>query len=343
MRRIHPSGAAPDRPPITVAILDDYFDTLHTLPCFARLAPFDVTVWNDHVDDVDVLAERLKDSEVLVLIRERTKIQAPLLARLPRLRLISQRSVYPHIDIDACTKRGVIVSSNQHTDTPSYAAAELTWALVLAAMRQLPAQVAALGRGTWQIGVGHTLRGKTLGIYGYGRIGKVVAGYGKAFGMNVCVWAREAARAEAREDGYEVARSKEAFFGDCDIISLHMRLVQATRGIVTAADLGRMKPTALLVNTSRAGLIAPGALVEALRAGRPGMAAVDVYEEEPMTDPSHPLLGMSNVVCTPHIGYVTHEEYDLQFTDIFDQILAYAAGTPIHVVNPEALAVAKTL
>jgi len=257
--------------------------------------------------------------------------------------LISQRSVYPHIDIDACTKRGVIVSSNQHTDTPSYAAAELTWALVLAAMRQLPAQVAALGRGTWQIGVGHTLRDKTLGIYGYGRIGKVVAGYGKAFGMNVCVWAREATRAEAREDGYEVARSKEAFFGDCDIISLHMRLVEATRGIVTAADLGRMKPTALLVNTSRAGLIAPGALVEALRAGRPGMAAVDVYEEEPMTDPSHPLLGMSNVVCTPHIGYVTHEEYDLQFTDIFDQILAYAAGTPIHVVNPEALAVAKTL
>jgi len=326
-----------------VAILDDYFDTLHTLPCFARLAPFDVTVWNDHVDDVDVLAERLKDSEVLVLIRERTKIQASLLARLPRLRLISQRSVYPHIDIDACAKRGVIVSSNQHTDTPSYAAAELTWALVLAAMRQLPAQVAALGRGTWQIGVGHTLRGKTLGIYGYGRIGKVVAGYGKAFGMNVCVWAREATRAEAREDGYEVARSKEAFFGDCDIISLHMRLVEATRGIVTAADLGRMKPTALLVNTSRAGLIAPGALVEALRAGRPGMAAVDVYEEEPMTDPSHLLLGMSNVVCTPHIGYVTHEEYDLQFTDIFDQILAYAAGTPIHVVNPEALAVAKTL
>jgi len=343
VRRIHPSGAAPDRPPITVAILDDYFDTLHTLPCFARLAAFDVTIWNDHAEDVDVLAERLKDSEVLVLIRERTKIQAPLLARLPRLRLISQRSVYPHIDIDACTKHGVIVSSNQHADTPSYAAAELTWALVLAAMRQLPAQVAALGRGAWQIGVGHTLRGKTLGIYGYGRIGKVVAGYGRAFGMNVCVWAREAARAQAREDGYDVPRSKEAFFGECDVISLHMRLVQATRGIVTAAVLGRMKPTALLVNTSRAGLIAPGVLVEALRAGRPGMAAVDVYEEEPLTDPTHPLLGMSNVVCTPHIGYVTHEEYDLQFSDIFDQILAYAAGTPIHVVNPAALTASRTL
>jgi D-3-phosphoglycerate dehydrogenase len=186
--------------------------------------------------------------------------------------------------------------------------------------------------------VGVTLRGKTLGIYGYGRIGAVVAGYGKAFGMRVCVWAREAARARAREDGYDVAPSKDAFFAECDVISLHMRLVEATRGIVTAADLARMKPTALLVNTSRAGLIAPGALVEALKAGRPGTAAVDVYEEEPLTDPSHPLLGRPNVVCTPHIGYVTRDEYDLQFSDIFDQILAYAAGSPIHVVNPASLA-----
>jgi D-3-phosphoglycerate dehydrogenase len=330
--------AASDHRPMTVSILDDYFDTLHTLPCFAKLAPFDVTIWNDHVEDVDVLAERLKDSEVLILIRERTNIQAPLLARLPRLRLISQRSVYPHIDIDACTQQGVIVSSNLHVDTPSFATAELTWGLVLAAMRQIPRQVEALKRGEWQTGVGATLRGKTLGIYGYGRIGKVVAGYGNAFGMKVCVWARETARARAREDGYAVAPSSEAFFGECDAISLHMRLVEATRGIVTAADLGRMKPTALLVNTSRAGLIAPGALVEALRAGRPGMAAVDVYEEEPLTDPSHPLLGMPNVVCTPHIGYVTRDEYDLQFSDIFDQVLAYAAGAPIHVVNPESLA-----
>jgi D-3-phosphoglycerate dehydrogenase len=335
MRRIQPSP--PRDHPLTVSILDDYFDTLHTLPCFSRLAPFDVTIWNDHVEDVAVLAERLKDSDVLVLIRERTKIQAPLLARLPRLRLISQRSVYPHIDLDACTQHGVIVSSNMHADTPSYATAELTWALLLAAMRQIPAQVASLRRGAWQSGVGATARGKTLGIYGYGRIGRVVAGYGKAFGMNVCVWAREAGRAGARADGYGVAGSKEAFFNECDVISLHMRLLDATRGIVTAADLGRMKPTALLVNTSRAGLIAPGALVAALRAGRPGMAAVDVYEEEPLTDPRHPLLGMPNVVCTPHIGYVTREEYDLQFSDIFDQILAYAAGTPIHVANPGSL------
>ena len=328
--------AARELRPITVSILDDYFDTLHTLPCFGKLAPFDVTVWNDHVENVDVLGERLKDSEVLVLIRERTKIQAPLLARLPRLRLISQRSVYPHIDIDACTQQRVIVSSNLHADTPSYATAELTWALVLAAMRQIPAQVSALARGTWQTGVGTTLRGKTLGIYGYGRIGNVVAGYGRAFGMNVSVWAREASRARAREHGYDVAESKAAFFAECDVISLHMRLIEATRGIVNAEDLGRMKPTALLVNTSRAGLIAPGALVEALRAGRPGTAAVDVYEEEPLTDPSHPLLALPNVICTPHIGYVTREEYDLQFSDIFDQILAYAAGAPIHVVNPGA-------
>ena len=324
-----------------VSILDDYFDTLRTLDCFGKLDGHDVTIWNDHVQDVDALAERLRDTEVLVLIRERTEVRAPLLQRLPRLRLISQRSVYPHIDVDECTRLGVIVSSSQHPDTPSYAAAELTWGLVLAAARQIPQQMAALKAGRWQIGVGSSLRDKTLGVYGYGRIGKVVAGYAKAFGMNVCVWAREAARERAREDGYAVARSKEAFFDECDVISLHMRLVDATRGIVTAADLGRMKPTALLVNTSRAGLIAPGALVEALRAGRPGMAAVDVYEQEPMTDPSDPLLGLPNVVCTPHIGYVTRDEYDLQFADIFDQILAYAVGTPINVVNPASLAVAS--
>ena len=323
-----------------ISILDDYHDTLRTLACFDKLAGHDVTIWNDHVQDVDALTERLHDTEVLVLIRERTKIRAPLLERLPKLRLISQRSVYPHIDIDACTRLGVIVSSSQHPGTPSYATAELTWGLVLAAMRQIPQQMTALKEGKWQIGVGSTLRGKTLGIFGYGRIGSVVAGYGKAFGMNVSVWAREATLAQARADGYATARSKEAFFEDCDVISLHMRLVEATRGIVTAADLARMKPTALLVNTSRAPLIAPDALVNALRAGRPGMAAVDVYEDEPMRDTSHPLLTMDNVVCTPHIGYVSREEYEVQFTDIFDQITAYAAGTPINVVNPDVLQLA---
>jgi D-3-phosphoglycerate dehydrogenase / 2-oxoglutarate reductase len=320
-----------------ISILDDYHDTLRSLRCFTKLAGHDVTIWNDHVQDTNALAERLKDTEVLVLIRERTKIRAPLLERLPNLRLISQRSVYPHIDIDACTRLGVIVSSNQHPGSPSYATAELTWGLVLAAMRQIPQQMSALRAGKWQIGVGSTLRGKTLGIYGYGRIGSVVAGYARAFGMNVSVWAREASLARARAEGYAAARSKAAFFEQCDIISLHMRLVEATRGIVTAADLARMKPTALLVNTSRAPLIEPGALVHALRAGRPGMAAVDVYEEEPVLDSAHPLLLMENVVCTPHIGYVSRDEYEIQFADIFDQITAYATGAPMNVVNPEVL------
>lgn len=321
-----------------ISILDDYFDTLRTLPCFAKLKPFEVTVWTDHAADIETLATRLHDTEVLVLFRERTTIGAELLARLPRLRLISQRSVYPHIDIEACTRQGIIVSSNLHADTPSYAAAELTWGLVLAAARRIPQQMAALKAGTWQVGVGDTLRGKTLGIYGYGRIGAVVAGYGRAFGMQVCVWAREASLERARVDGYRFASSKDGFFEECDVISLHMRLVPATRHIVRAEDLARMKPSSMLVNTSRAPLIAPGALEAALRAGRPAMAAVDVFEEEPVLGASHPLLALPNVVATPHIGYVTRDEYELQFSDIFDQITAYAAGAPIHVVNPHVLA-----
>jgi D-3-phosphoglycerate dehydrogenase / 2-oxoglutarate reductase len=320
-----------------ISILDDYFDTLRTLPCFRKLDGHEVTIWNDHVQDVDQLAERLRDAEVLVLFRERTQIRAPLLERLPKLKLISQRSVYPHIDVDACTRLGIILSSSQHAGTPSYAAAELTWGLILDSLRLIPQHVAALKAGQWQIGIGSTLRGKTFGIYGYGRIGAVVAGYARAFGMNVVVWARPETLAKARADGYAAAASKAAFFADCDIISLHMRLVPATRHIVAAADLARMKPTALLVNTSRAPLIEPGALVNALRAGRPGMAAVDVYEEEPLLDTNHPLLNMDNVVATPHLGYVTRDEYELQFTDIFDQIVAYAAGTPVNVINPEVL------
>lgn len=322
-----------------ISILDDYHDTLRTLPCFNKLAGHEVTVWNDHTQDVDTLASRLRDTEVLVLIRERTRIDAALLDRLNNLKLISQRSVYPHIDIDACTRRGVIVSSSLHPGTPSWATAELTWGLILAAMRQIPHQMAALRSGKWQIGVGNTLRGKVFGIYGYGRIGSAVAGYGKAFGMKIVVWAREASLSKARADGCFAAASKAAFFEECDIVSLHMRLVAATRGIVTARDLARMKPTSLIVNTSRAPLIEPGALVAALRNGHPGMAAVDVYEEEPLLDTNNPLLGMDNVVCTPHIGYVTREEYETQFAEIFDQIIAYGDGKPINVVNPEVLSV----
>ena len=322
---------------MNISILDDYFDTVRTLDCFRKLDAHHVRIWNDHVQDTDVLAQRLQDTDALVLIRERTQIRAPLIERLDRLGLISQRSVYPHIDVDACTRRGIVVSSSQHPGTPSYAAAELTWGLIIAATRRIPQQMAALKAGKWQTGVGAGLRGKTLGIYGYGRIGAVVAGYGRAFGMNVVVWAREATLARARADGYATAISREAFFEDCDVISLHMRLVEATRGIVTARDLARMKPTALLVNTSRAPLIESGALARALVEGRPGMAAVDVYEEEPLVDPGHPLLQLDNVVCTPHLGYVTTDEYEIQFSDIFDQINAYAAGAPINVVNPQVL------
>jgi D-3-phosphoglycerate dehydrogenase len=326
---------------LKVSILDDYFDTLRTLSCFRKLADHDVTVWNDHAQDVEPLAQRLHDTEALVLIRERTEIRTPLLERLSNLRLISQRSAYPHIDIDTCTRLGIVVSSDLHAGSPSYAAAELTWGLVLAAMRQIPQQVAAMRAGRWQTDIGRTLRSKTLGIFGYGRIGKVVAGYGQTFGMRVLVWARDASRAQAEADGRPVAASRREFFEISDVLSLHLRLVDATRGIVTASDLAAMKPTALLVNSSRAGLIEPGALVAALRAGRPGLAAVDVYEEEPVLDREHPLLGLENVVCTPHLGYVTRDEWEVQFADVFDQINAYAAGAPTNLVNPDVLTRAR--
>jgi D-3-phosphoglycerate dehydrogenase len=326
---------------VRVAVLDDYFDTLRALPCFSRLADHDVDVWTDHVDDVDVLAERLQEVEALVLIRERTAIRAPLLDRLPRLRLISQRSVYPHIDIAACNRLGVVVCSNLHAGSPSYATAELTWALVLAAMRQIPQQVNSMRAGRWQAGMGRSLLFKTLGVYGYGRIGKVVADYGKAFGMQVVAWGSDNGRARARADGIEVSATREKFFASADVVSLHLRLVDATESVVTRGDLELMKPTSLLVNTSRAGLIERGALVDALRAGRPGMAAVDVFEDEPMVDRADPLLQMDNVVCTPHIGYVTLDEWELQFRDVFDQLNAFEENNPINVVNPEAIAAAS--
>ena len=320
-----------------VAILDDYFDTLRTLACFDKLGGHDVTVWTDHVEDVDELAGRLADTEALVLIRERTQIRSALLERLPRLRLISQRSVYPHIDIDTCTALGIVVSSDLHQGSASYATAELTWGLVIAGMRRIPQQVASMKAGLWQDGVGHSLRNKRLGIYGYGRIGRVVADYGRAFGMDVIVWASGESRERARTAGATVAESRRSFFEECDVISLHLRLVDATRGIVSRSDLDRMKPSALLVNTSRDGLIETGALVGALMAGRPGMAAVDVYATEPLTDPADPLIVMDNVICTPHVGYVTTDEWELQFSDVFDQINAFAAGHPTNVVNPAVL------
>ena len=320
-----------------ITVLDDYQDVVRTLEAFRLVEDHDVTIWNDHTKDVDVLAERLQDTEALVLIRERTPIRAALIERLPKLKIVSQRSVWPHIDLDALTKRGIVLSSDQHPGLPSYATAELTWGLVIAAMRRIPQEVAALKAGRWQSSLGTGLRGRNLGIYGYGRIGATVAGYGRAFGMNVSILGREGSTERARRDGFAVAASREAFFEQSDVISLHLRMRPETRGIVTLEDLARMKPGALVVNTSRAGLIADGALVAALKKGRPGMAAVDVYEDEPVLNASHPLLQMDNVVATPHIGYVERDGLETAFSSIFDQVLAYAAGKPINVINPEAL------
>jgi D-3-phosphoglycerate dehydrogenase len=325
---------------MNIAVLDDYQDTVRTLECFRKLAGHNVTIWNDHTKDVDVLAERLKDTEALALIRERTPIRAPLIERLRRLRIVSNASVYPHIDVAACTRRGVIVSSDLMPGSPSYATAELTWGLIIASMRRIPQEFAALKAGKWQAGsIGLGLRGKTLGICGYGKLGGVVAGYGNAFGMKVLVWGRDTTIAKARAAGYATAASKAELFEQSDVLSLLLRLVDDTRGIVTAADLARMKPTALLVNTARAGLIEPGALEAALRAGRPAMAAVDVYEQEPVLNANHPLLAMDNVICTPHLGYVERDGLERIVGGVFDQIVAYANGEPINVVNPEALKV----
>ena len=322
---------------MNIAVLDDYQDTIRTLNCFGKMAGHHVTIWKDHTKDVDVLAERLKDAQAIALIRERTPIRAPLLDRLDKLRLISQVGVFPHVDAEACTRRGVLISSSQMPGQPSYATAELTWGLVIAAVRRIPQEMAALRAGRWQAWpIGTGLRGKTLGILGYGKIGAVVAGYGKAFGMKVLVWGRPSTMEKARADGHALAPSREAFYAESDVVSLHVRLLPETRGMVTAADLALMKPTAVLVNTSRAGLVAPGALEAALKAGRPGLAAVDVFEDEPVLGATHPLLALDNAVCVPHLGYVERDSLEQMFTTIFDQILAYAAGRPINVMNPAA-------
>ncbi len=291
-------------------------------------------IYHDSVKDVETLAARFQDAEALVLIRERTAISEPLLKRLPKLKLICQtgRGI-PHIDLDACTRYGVAVAVGGGSP---YAPAELTWGLVLAAMRHIPQEVARMKEGQWQTTLGTGLHGRTLGIYGYGKLGSLVAGYGRSFGMRVLVWGREGSLTRARADGFAPASNREALFRESDVLSLHLKLVEETRGIVTATDLEMMKPSALLVNTSRAGLIEHGVLEAALRAGRPGFAAVDVYEDEPVTD--HPLLHMENVVCTPHLGYVEKDSYELYFSTAFDQLLAFFNGNPTGIVNPEALA-----
>ncbi|HYC48063.1 MAG TPA: D-2-hydroxyacid dehydrogenase family protein [Burkholderiales bacterium] len=321
---------------MNVTILDDYADAVRTFECFRKLEDHSVRVSTECVRDPDALAALLEDTEALVLLRERTRVTRALVERLPRLKMITLNGPWPHIDVAACTERGIIVcSEHRHT---SYATAELTWGLVIAAMRHIPQQMAELKRGGWQTRIGTGLRGRTLGVYGYGRIGKQVAGYGKAFGMRVLVWSREKAREDARRDGYDVPPAREALFDEADVLSLHVRLVPETRGMVSAADLARMKPTAVLVNTSRAELIESGALEAALRAGRPGSAAVDVYEDEPVLGAKHPLLALDNVVCTPHLGYVERDQLERYFSDQFERVLAYARGAPYGVVNPKALA-----
>jgi len=320
-----------------IAIPDDYQDAVRMLDCFQKLNEQQVVISREHISDPEVLAARLQGVEALVLIRERTPIIEALLARLPDLHLIVQTGKRaPHIDLAACTSHGVAVvyATPPHLGRP-YATAELTWGLILAAMRFIPQEVASMKAGHWQRTLGRALSGRTLGIFGYGNIGRLIATYGQAFGMRVLVWGREGSRARAHADGIEVAASRDALFRDTDVLSLHLALMEETRGIVSAGDLAKMKSSALFVNTSRAALIEPGALEEALRAGRPGYAAVDVYESEPVAD--HPLLHMDNVVCTPHLGYVEKDSYESLFGAAFDQLLAFATGNRMNVANPEAL------
>jgi D-3-phosphoglycerate dehydrogenase len=321
---------------LRIAIPDDYQDCVRHLACFAKTAGHEVVVFNNTVTGAD-LAQRLQGFDAVVLTRERTAITAALLDQLPQLRIVSQTGkVAGHIDVAACTARGVVVAEGSGTGA---ATAELTWLLAMASRRQLVPEVNRLRAGQWQGHLGQQMHGQRLGVWSYGRIGRQVAAYGRVFGMRVWVYGREGSVADARADGYEVAPSREAFFSDSDIVTLHVRLNSQTHGMVTAQDLACMRPTALLVNTSRSELIAPGALEAALRAGRPGFAAVDVFEQarEPVLGADHPLLSLPNALCTPHIGYVERDNYERYFGIAFDNINAFAAGAPTHLVNPEAL------
>jgi len=335
---------------MNIIILDDYQDAVRKLKCAARLEHLNAKVFTNTVKGIGQLSVRLRDAEVLVLIRERTQFPKQLLEKLPKLKMLAQTGkAGSHIDIETCTRLGIAVSEGVGSPV---AAAELTWALIMAAMRRLPQYVGNLKHGAWQqsglkaasmpvnFGIGMVLKGKTLGIWGFGRIGQLVAGYGKAFGMNVLVWGSEQARERARTEGYAAAESREAFFEASDVLTLHLRLVDGTRGLVTLDDLARMKPTSLLVNTSRAELVEEGALVSALNRGRPGMAAVDVFETEPILQ-GHPLLRLENAVCTPHIGYVEQDSYELYFGAAFDNVVNFVNGNPTGIVNPAALKVLR--
>lgn len=335
---------------MNIIILDDYQDAVRKLRCAAKLEALSAKVFTNTVKGIGQLSVRLRDADVLVLIRERTQFPRQLLEKLPKLKLIAQTGrVGSHIDLEACTRLGIAVAEG--VGSP-YAPAELTWALIMASMRRLPQYIGNLKHGAWQqsglkaasmpanFGLGMVLRGKTLGIWGYGKIGQLVAGYGRAFGMDVQIWGSEASRLKAQADGYETAESRAAFFEHCDVLSLHLRLCDDTRGLVTPEDLARMKPTALFVNTSRAELLTEGALVSALNRGRPGMAAIDVFESEPILQ-GHPLLRLENAVCTPHIGYVEQDSYERYFEAAFDNVIAFIESQPINIINPDALKVLR--
>ncbi len=336
--------------PVNIIILDDYQDAVRKLKCASAMEQLNAKVFTNTVKGIGQLSVRLRDAEVLVPIRERTQFPKQLLEKLPKLKLISQTGkAGPHIDVETCTRMGIAVAEGVGSPV---APAELTWALIMAAMRRLPQYIGNLKHGAWQqsglkassmpanFGVGMVLKGKTLGIWGYGKIGQLVAGYGRAFGMQITVWGSDSARERAAKDGCVAAPSCEAFFEACDVLSLHLRLHDSTRGVVKLDALSRMKPTALLVNTSRAELIEEGALVSALNRGRPGMAAVDVFESEPILQ-GHPLLRLENAVCTPHIGYVEQDSYEFYFRAAFDNVVNFINGTPTNILNPEALRVLR--
>jgi D-3-phosphoglycerate dehydrogenase len=319
-----------------IAVIDDYQNAFKTLKCFPKLSGHEVVVYTDPETDLTKLAERLKDADAVVLTQQRTYFPRALIEKLPKLRLIGQTGrAATHVDLAACTEKGIVVSAGG-AGNPN-ATAELTWGLILSALRNLPFEVRRLKEGQWQSTLGIGVNGKTLGIYAYGKIGSIVAAAGKALGARVVCWGREGSTGRAKAAGFEVAKSREEFFSDADIVSLHLPLNKDTRGIVTRDDLAHMKPSALIVNASRAGLVADGALVEALKTGRPGMAAVDVYEKEPVLGANHPLLKMDNVICTPHLGYVTRESYEEYYAVVVDDIVAFAAGKPSNVLNPEAI------
>ena len=331
---------------MNIVILDDYQDAVRKLHCATRLEPYNAKVFTNTVKGLGQLSVRLKDADIIVLVRERTQITRQLVEKLPRLRLIAQTGkIGSHIDVTACTENGIAVAEGF---TSPVAPAELTWALVMAATRRLPQYIANLKHGAWQqpglksasmppnFGIGNTLRGKILGIWGYGQVGQLVAQYGRAFGMEVRIWGRAASRAQALADGFQTASTREEFFTECDVVSLHLQLTEETRASITHEDLARMKPTSLLVNTSRAELLQPDALIAGLNRGHPGMAAIDVFESEPILQ-GHALLRLENCICTPHIGYVEQDSYEQYFSTAFDNIVHYIKGPPKNIVNPGTL------